>query len=165
MLYLLEETMSTQRSRRNAFLMLTVVALWACGGGSDAPESGAQPGEATATVPPPAGPTIIGGTFTTTISAEEAAKEPKVAGTWDVNLAADGNFSVRQGENVMVQGIYTTANDQVTFNDVSGPAMCKDHPTGTYRWALSGNQLTMTVVEDTCVPRQVVLTTRPLTTK
>jgi hypothetical protein len=163
--YLLEETMSKHLSRRNAFLVLTITALWACGGGGDAPESAAQPGQATATVPPPAGPTIIGGNFTTTISAQEAAKEPKAAGDWEINLASDGNFTVRQGGKVAVQGIYTTANDQVTFNDVSGPAMCTDHLTGTYRWSLSGGQVTMSVVDDACVGRQIVLTTRPLTSK
>lgn len=132
-------------------------------GGSEATPEAATEDAALEALPEEA--TIVGSTLTTTLTAEEAAETPEAAGTWDLHLGEDGRFTVRQGQEIAVEGRYTIEGDRITFADESGPAMCADDPEGIYQWTVSGDDVTMTAVDDTCPGRLAVLMTHPQTKK
>ncbi|HKY59649.1 MAG TPA: hypothetical protein VJP59_01440 [Gemmatimonadota bacterium] len=155
--------MSIRRYSKAAVLALSLAA-WACGGQQDEPAAGTADTVAEETVPSEApSATIVGRTLTTTVTAEEATADPGAAGTWELTLAEDGTFEVRdESAEPQVQGTYRIEGDRIVFTDASGPAMCDD-PQGEYRWTMAGDQVSMTVVDDTCPGRLTVLTAHPLT--
>lgn len=154
----------SSRSRVIAQLLLPVL-LWTCGGAETESESAieeAVPGaEPEAASGPAAEATIAGSTLTTTISVEEAGEDPETVGTWELVLADDGSYTVRQNETVAVEGTYGIEADRITLTDTGGPHMCEEYPEGTYRWSIAGDEVVMTVVDDECAPRVLVLTTHP----
>ena len=107
------------------------------------------------------GSSLAGSTFTTRLTAEEAAQAPRTAGMWEVSFAEDGGFTVTHDGEGVVQGRYTVEGNRLTFTDESGPLAC-DQP-AAYEWSLSGSELTMTRVEDACEGRAGVLSAHPLT--
>jgi hypothetical protein len=152
------------------FTKATVIALslavWACGGQQEEPATGGSEtvAEETATTEGPSA-TIAGRTLTTTVTAEEATAEPLAAGTWDLRLAEDGSFEVMDANAEQhVQGTYRVEGDRIMFMDAGGPGMCED-PDGEYRWTMDGDEVAMTVVDDTCPGRLTVLTAHPLTVR
>lgn len=147
-------------------MLVLSVALWACGGQQDEPATGSSETvtEETATEAPAA--TIAGRTLTTTVTAEEATAEPLAVGTWDLALAEDGSFEVTDASAEQhVQGTYRIEGDRIVFTDASGPGMCEEDPQGEYRWTMAGDEVSMTVVDDTCPGRLTVLTAHSLTVR
>ena len=147
-------------------MLVLSVALWACGGQQDEPATGSSETvtEETATEAPAA--TIAGRTLTTTVTAEEATAEPLAVGTWDLALSEDGSFEVTDASAEQhVQGTYRIEGDRIVFTDASGPGMCEEDPQGEYRWTMAGDEVSMTVVDDTCPGRLTVLTAHSLTVR
>ena len=147
-------------------MLVLSVALWACGGQQDEPATGSSETvtEETATEAPAA--TIAGRTLTTTVTAEEGTAEPLAVGTWDLALAEDGSFEVTDASAEQhVQGTYRIEGDRIVFTDASGPGMCEEDPQGEYRWTMAGDEVSMTVVDDTCPGRLTVLTAHSLTVR
>lgn len=142
------------------------VSAWACGGQQDEPAAGSSETvtEEPAAEEPEA--TIAGETLTTTVTAEEASAEPLAVGTWDLTLAEDGRFEVADASGeTHVQGTYRIEGDRIVFTDASGPGMCEGDPEGEYRWTMAGDEVSITIVDDTCPGRLTVLTAHPLTVR
>lgn len=131
-------------------LALFFGGLWSCGQREAAVEEAAEPES-----------TIAGSTLTTTVSREAAGADTMSTGSFEIALADDSTFQVRQDGSVVVEGRYTIDGDRITFTDEIGDQLCEP-PSGTYRWSLEGDQVTMSPVEDACSPRMTVLA-RPLT--
>jgi hypothetical protein len=148
-----------------AMVLALSLAGWACGGRQDepAPASSETMAEGTTREAPP---TIAGRTLTTTVTAEEATAEPRAAGTWDLALAEDASFEVTDANAEQhVQGSYRIEGDRILFTDTGGPGMCEEDPEGEYRWTMAENEVSLSVVDDTCPGRLTVLTAHPLTVR
>ena len=158
--------MLTRWRSKTAIVALSLSA-WACGGQQDEPAAGSSETEAEGTEASEApSATIAGSTLTTTVTAEEATLEPMAAGTWNLALSEDGTFEVTDANaEEHVQGTYMVEGDRIVFTDASGPGMCDEDPEGEYRWTMVADQVSMTVVDDTCPGRLTVLTTHPLTSR
>ncbi|MCP5105990.1 MAG: hypothetical protein GY950_21580 [bacterium] len=64
--------------------------------------------------------------------------------------------------NIGAKGKYTVKRDKIILTDESGPISCSgDAKTGKYKWALDGDKLTFTLVEDKCGGRKGALTVEP----
>jgi steroid delta-isomerase-like uncharacterized protein len=89
------------------------------------------------------------------------------AGYYRVNLTEDGRYQISFTEDELalgalgVDGSYALDGGQITFVDESGFAACPPEEAGVYEWALDGNQLALTEVEDSCELRSYVLSTAP----
>jgi hypothetical protein len=111
--------------------------------------------------------TTLAGAYTMTVAVADLKGVPgpqaeKLAGTWTVSFAADGTYTVRQGETEHVQGTYTVTGDEVTMNDTHGDFACVgDELEGVYRVRREGQTLTLTKVkDDSCQGRAVILTAK-----
>ena len=96
-------------------------------------------------------------------------------GRWRIEFAADGTYSAeRQDVGVVISGTYMVDGDQLEITDESGLLSCSNATagtiktgsigTGTYEWASEGTSISFVTVEDGCVGRVLLLTTRPFTT-
>lgn len=83
-------------------------------------------------------PTEDGSTMTVQV-------EMKSDGTYAVDFGVDGSAEVN--------GKYILDGDQVTIEDVSGPAACAGGQKGVYKVALDGDSMTMTRISDECENR------------
>jgi hypothetical protein len=86
-----------------------------------------------------------------------------LAGTWTNSLGtvwtinADNTFDVdRDHDGKMdIHGTYTTAGDTFTITGNEGKKLSKDcHGPGEYKFNRQGNNLTFTLVSDTCKDRK-----------
>lgn len=111
----------------------------------------------------------IAGTFTVSIGRDDLQPgipgQAALLGLWTITFDADGAYAVaRQDVGTIVNGSYETDGDLVTFNDWQGLLGCggptASDPSATYRWDRDGETLRLTVVEDGCSDRRVLLTTR-----
>ena len=109
----------------------------------------------------------LAGAYTATVAVSDLKGVPgqqaeKMAGTWTVAFAADGTYTVRQGETEHVQGKYAIDDDEITMNDAHGDFACVgDELEGVYRVRREGSMLTLTKVrDDGCQGRAVILTAK-----
>jgi hypothetical protein len=94
----------------------------------------------------------VPGKYTTTI------KSPaKLKGTWVLNLANSGAYTVTDNGQILIRGKYTTARSKITFGHETGSAACAK--SGTYTWKKTGKTLKFTRVSDSplCSGRAGVL--------
>jgi hypothetical protein len=92
------------------------------------------------------------GRYTTTI------KSPaEVKGTWVLNLANDGTYTVAGNGRVHIRGKYSTTGSKITFGHETGSGACAK--SGTYTWKKSGKTLRFTRVSESpiCSGRSGVL--------
>jgi hypothetical protein len=85
-------------------------------------------------------------------------------GQWEVEFSEDRRvFVVKEGA-VVVERCYTSNPVRLVMTDLYGPFACLDSgwATGVYDWAFANNELTLTVVQDACIGRLIVLVTHPL---
>jgi hypothetical protein len=77
-----------------------------------------------------------------------------------VTLAFDGKdkFTVKRQDEVLVEGTYKAAKEQIEFTDVKGPIASPAAKPGKYQWKLEGKKLTFTKVEDESEGRAKSLT-------
>lgn len=126
-------------------------------------------------VPGSAGASPFGfppGTYTTTITDADYPpgfpEEAKVPGTWTNEFTADGRLIVTHEDfdGVLVEARYVSNPARLVMTDESGPFSCLNlNPgwaTGVYEWTFNGSELTLTVGQDACFPRAIVLTAHPL---
>ncbi len=112
-------------------------------------------------------PSLPLGTYTTTITAADNPPGPAFIGKWELTFTEGNRYRTARSGTVLiiVEGSYTLTSEQITFTDEGGPGSCHLTPgaaTGTYRWTLDGNKLTVTTVRDTCFSRNYTLTVHPL---
>lgn len=106
---------------------------------------------------------LISVLFTLLSCSKSASSTSTLAGNWHkmlgsvtvyLNLKTDGTYAVGYdaggGYTQTVTGTYSSTASQFTILTASGTNTC---PTtqGTYTWAVNGNTLTTTVVNDSCV--------------
>jgi hypothetical protein len=95
----------------------------------------------------------LAGRYTTTIKSPAEFK-----GTWVLNLAKGGTYTVVGNGHLIVRGKYTTTGSKVTFGHETGDGACAK--SGTYSWNKTGKTLKFTRVHDSplCSGRSGVLT-------
>ncbi len=94
----------------------------------------------------------LAGKYTTTI------KSPaKFKGTWVINLAKGGTYTIMDNGQLLVRGKYSTTGSKITFGHETGNGACAK--SGTYSWKKTGNTLKFTRVSDSaaCSGRSGVL--------
>jgi hypothetical protein len=94
----------------------------------------------------------IAGKYATTIKSPAEFK-----GTWVLNLAKGGTYTVANNGQVFVRGKYSVTGSKITFGHESGPGACPK--TGKYTWKKSGKTLKFTRISDApvCSGRSGVL--------
>jgi hypothetical protein len=117
------------------------------------------------------------GSYTVTIGREDIptdlADGYSFAGRWIITFGPNGEYTgERQDVGVAVTGSYVVDGNEITITDESGLVSCAnpvattirggDIASGTYEWAMIGSNLTLVAIEDGCVGRSVLLSTRPL---
>jgi hypothetical protein len=71
-------------------------------------------------------------------------------GTLVLTLADGGQYTLSiQTENRLIQGTWKVAGDQIELTETSG-GLCPNLR-GTYKWAVAGNALSFTLVQDACI--------------
>jgi outer membrane protein assembly factor BamB len=76
-------------------------------------------------------------------------------GFFTARFASDGAFSVQGTGWPTMTGTWTAKADEVTLATKGGPPECA--APGRYRFQLEGTHVRLTLVEDTCVPRRMIL--------
>lgn len=87
--------------------------------------------------------------------------DTSIVGTWGISagertyaftFTADGKYLVDFGGDgkIDVYGTYSVSQNQVTIKDTNGDMACRGDKGGTYQYAVSGNQITFTMVNDDC---------------
>lgn len=111
-------------------------------------------------------PSLPLGTYTTTITAADNPPHPDFIARFELTFSEGNRYrTIRNGTLLIGEGSYTSTSEQVTFTIDGGPNACLQRPewrTGTYRWTLDGNKLTLTTVHDHCDGRIYTFTVRPL---
>ena len=92
------------------------------------------------------------GKYTTTIKSPAQFK-----GTWVLNLAKRGTYTVADNGQILIRGKYSTTGSKITFGHETGSGACAK--SGTYTWAKTGKTLEFTRVSDSaaCSGRSGVL--------
>jgi hypothetical protein len=92
------------------------------------------------------------GRYATTIKSPAALK-----GTWVLNLAKSGTYTVATNNQIFIRGKYAVTGSKITFGRETGQGACPK--TGTYTWKKSGKTLTFRRVSDSpaCSGRSGVL--------
>ncbi len=92
------------------------------------------------------------GKYATTIKSPADLK-----GTWVLNLAKAGTYTVADNGHIVVHGKYSTTGSKITFGHETGSAACAKP--GTYTWKKNARTLTFTRVNDSpvCAGRSGVL--------
>lgn len=88
------------------------------------------------------------------------------AGTFTQEFTADGRLIVTHEDfdGVLVEARYVSNPARLVITGESGPAACSNvqsNITAVYDWTFDGSELTLTVVQDACGPRAVILTAHP----
>jgi hypothetical protein len=94
----------------------------------------------------------VAGKYATTIKSPAEFK-----GTWVLNLAKGGTYTVANNGQIFVHGKYAVTGSKITFGHESGEGACPK--TGKYTWKKSGKTLKFTRVSDSpaCSGRSGVL--------
>lgn len=82
------------------------------------------------------------------------------AGSWRFSFSDTGVFEAAKNNVSVSTGSYTSSGDHVTVTFNTGG--CQGMGDGTYTWTRSGTTLTLAPVRDTCRPRRLILTLKPL---
>jgi hypothetical protein len=102
--------------------------------------------------------------YTVTLSQEDTAGRPELAGTWEISFGADGRYTVRQNGETKAQGAYELRLDELALRDETGPLACSGP--ATYRWTVNARgDLVLGRLADACEGRTRVFARRPLSRK
>ena len=79
-------------------------------------------------------------------------------GTWVLNLARGGTYTVVDNGQLLIRGRYATSGSRITFGHETGDGACAK--SGTYTWKKTGKTLRFTRISDSpaCSGRSGVLT-------
>jgi hypothetical protein len=114
---------------------------------------------------------VPAGIYTTTLMASDIPDffPPEyvalLVGDWEIEFSESGSYIVSKDGSPAVVGRYNSNPARVVMTDLQGPLSCTDEPgiaTATYRWTLTGDELLLTAVKDSCPGRNLVLTAHPL---
>jgi hypothetical protein len=78
----------------------------------------------------------------------------RLKGTWVLNFAKNGTYSITDNGAVVVRGHFTSTS-RIYLSRETGPAACSQF--GVYSWKRAGKTLTLTRVSDPCAGRATVL--------
>jgi hypothetical protein len=78
----------------------------------------------------------------------------RLKGTWVLNFAKNGTYSITDNGAVVVRGHFTSTA-RIYLSRETGPAACSQF--GVYSWKRAGKTLTLTRVSDSCAGRATVL--------
>jgi hypothetical protein len=94
----------------------------------------------------------LAGKYTTTIKSPTQLK-----GTWVINLAKGGTYTIMDNGQLLVRGKYSTTRSKITFGHETGNGACAK--SGTYTWKKTARTLKFTRVHDSplCSGRSQVL--------
>jgi hypothetical protein len=94
----------------------------------------------------------VAGKYATTIKSPAEFK-----GTWVLNFAKGGTYTVANNGQILVRGKYVVTGSKITFGHESGQGACPK--TGKYTWKKSGKTLKFTRLSDApvCSGRSGVL--------
>jgi hypothetical protein len=84
------------------------------------------------------------GKYTTTIKSPAQLK-----GTWVLNLANGGTYTVADNGQLLIRGKYSTTGSKITFGHETGNGACAK--AGTYSWKKTGKTLKFTRVHDSAL--------------
>ncbi|HLX21236.1 MAG TPA: hypothetical protein VKR23_13890 [Gaiellaceae bacterium] len=77
-------------------------------------------------------------------------------GTWVLNFATGGTYTVSDNGRIVVRGKYSTTGSKVTLSHETGPAACST--SGKYSWTRTGKTLRFVRISDSkCAGRSGVL--------
>ena len=91
-----------------------------------------------------------------------------IIGTWNradsifnssvsVIFDEDGNYIISQNEMFIILGTYIISGDTLMYHDIGGPAACDSSVHGVALFSISGNRLTISVMNDDCPERSLGL--------
>ena len=86
----------------------------------------------------------LAGKYTTMIKSPAEFK-----GTWVLNLATGGTYTVADNGQLLVRGKYSATGSKITFGHETGNGACAK--SGTYSWKKTGKTLKFTRVSDSAV--------------
>jgi hypothetical protein len=94
----------------------------------------------------------LAGKYTTKITSP-----PEFKGTWVLNFAKGGTYTVADNGHILIRGKYSTIGAKLTFGHETGDGACAK--SGTYSWRRSGKTLTFKRLSDpaACPGRRGVL--------
>jgi hypothetical protein len=94
----------------------------------------------------------LAGKYTTKITSP-----PEFAGTWVMNFAQGGTYTVADNGHILVRGKYSTTGSKLTLGHETGDGACAK--SGTYTWKRSGKTLQFKRLSDpaACAGRRGVL--------
>ena len=94
----------------------------------------------------------LAGKYATTIKSPSELK-----GTWILNLAKGGTYTVIDNGQLVIRGRYATTGARITFGHETGSGACAK--SGTYTWKRTGKTLKFTRVSESplCNGRSAVL--------
>lgn len=117
----------------------------------------------------------LAGAYATTVAREDARAQDfyvdqDLVGEWTPRIDEDGHIDWRylgpDGErSYTISGVYVLYRDELILGAEVGPHPCRDMygvAYGAYRYEQDEDGLRLTVVEDACIQRRIVLTARPL---
>jgi hypothetical protein len=84
----------------------------------------------------------------------------KYRGNWFVSLDEQGTYTASLNDQLVVQGRFEVASDQLTFTSEEGAPLCGNDPeemTGTYSWYPAEQGLQISFISDKCYARSLVL--------
>lgn len=83
------------------------------------------------------------------------------AGKTTIMFDATGHVRVTNGDQMVVDGTYSTRADQISFVDKSGSWACPSAQVGVYRWTSDNDTIAFKKIDDACDGRSGDLTARP----
>ncbi len=102
--------------------------------------------------PPTPAPSLLG-SWVTTVTAEEI---PTGAGQYELTFTENGHAFMRTSASLshrLSEQHYTIAGDRVVLTDEMGSCVSVGFPTGTYKWSIENDVLTITRIDDACYYR------------
>lgn len=105
-------------------------------------------------------PSELEGTFAILLANSDVPKSDQ-AGFWYLTMTGDQTyeFGKAPADPNANTGVLTVDGDKVTFSDETGDGACPGP--GTYSWSRSGDALTFTLVDDSCLARKSQTTAHP----
>ena len=117
----------------------------------------------------------LAGSYVTTLTKDDLRAQnfyidKDLVGTWTVQIEEDGHvhwsYLGPGGErSYTLTGVYVLHRGELVLGAEEGPYACRDLygvTSGAYRYEPSVDALRLTVVEDACIERRIILTAHPL---
>jgi len=77
--------------------------------------------------------------------------------SWKMEIKSDGTYETYANNNSVVEGVYWTSQDTLTYHDVFGQFSCDTTIIGIALFTVTANQLTIEIIIDGCSNRNQVM--------